>query len=327
MTFFVVLLAILLAGGLIAWWGDLFATRRLERSVVVDRLPRKYIAWLPAQHRRKLPLPVVLAFHAAFGTAEGFEEHTSLHLAKEAEHFIIVYPDGYKRTWNAGDCCGPAMRENINDRKFFLAILDDLESVADIDRRRIYGTGLSNGARFCYYLAGTMSNVIAAIAPMGGAVLTAYSPARPVPIFHVHGLEDKWAPYYGGESAWKHVPVHEPVEDGIEFWRSVAGALVESRGSLFGGRDDSSTYSDAAEGTKIVLCRIPGLGHHWPGTRLNDKYRQFLERFDLGPLGPPININDAVLRFFSAFALPELPAKRLRLPGRDALTAPEFGKP
>ena len=320
MIFFVVLLAILAAGCLIAWWSGLFATRRVERRLTVDHLTRRYIAWLPTVHKNKSPRPVVLAFHAGFGAPEGFEEHTALHHAKEAERFIIVYPEGYKRSWNAGDCCGPAMRENINDRKFVLAILDDLESFVAIDRRRIYATGFSNGARFCYFLAGTMADVITAIAPAGGAILTEYYPARPVPIFHIHGLDDKWAPYRGGVSVWKNVPLHEPIEKGIEFWRRVAGASTESRDSPFGGIGDCITYSGATDGTRVQLCRIPGLGHHWPGTHLNDEYRQFMSRFDLGPLGPPININDTILRFFDAFALPEPPAKLLRLPsaGRQA---------
>ena len=254
----------------------------------------------------------MLAFHAAFGSAEGFEENTALHEAKEAEHFIIVYPEGHKRTWNAGDCCGPAFREKIDDRKFLVSLLDDLGSVVPIDRRRIYVTGFSNGGRICYFLAGTMSDVVTAIAPMGTAVLTAHTPERPIPILHIHGLHDKWAPYYGGASAWKNMPYAEPTEKALEFWRNIAGTTNESRGSLFGGVDDCIIYSGAPDGTKIEVCRIPGLGHNWPGTRMNDKYRQFMTHFGLGPVGPPIDVRSTVLNFFLDYAIPAAPSKTLR---------------
>ena len=310
MTYVVLLLVVLAAGGIFVWWGGLFTTRRLERKLVVDNAPRKYIAWLPVARKRRSQLPVVLAFHAAFGSAEGFEENTALHEAKEAEHFIIVYPEGHKRTWNAGDCCGPAHREKINDRKFIQALLDDLASVVPIDRRRVYATGFSNGGRICYFLAGTMSEVITAIAPMGTAVLTDHVPVRPIPILHIHGLSDKWAPYYGGASAWKSMPVAEPTEKGLEFWRNLAGTSTESRGSLFDGNDDCITYAGAPDGTKIELCRIPGLGHNWPGTRMSDKYRQFMVHFGLGPVGPPIDVRDTVLRFFREFAIAGEPARK-----------------
>jgi poly(3-hydroxybutyrate) depolymerase len=39
---------------------------------------------------------------------------------------------------------------NIDDIKFVHAILDDLHLIANIDRRRIYATGFSNGAMFYY---------------------------------------------------------------------------------------------------------------------------------------------------------------------------------
>ncbi len=322
----VVLLALLAAGCLIAWWAGLFVKRRrLERRIKVDDRARKYIIWLPASRRKKSPLPVVLAFHAGFGSAKGFEDHTMLHEAEEAERFIIVYPDGYKRSWNAGDCCGPALEENIDDRKFVLALLDDLEAVFPIDRRRVYGTGFSNGGRLCYFLAGTMPDVIAAIAPAGTAVLTDCVPTRPVPIFHMHGLDDKWAPYNGGVSARRGVPFHQPVEKSLEFWRKLARTTSTSRDRLFGGAGDCITYSGAPDGTKIQLCRFADLGHHWPGTRLTAAYREFLKRHDLGPTGPPVDVNDTVLRFFRAFALPEQPVRRLRLPSRQQARAPASG--
>jgi polyhydroxybutyrate depolymerase len=303
----VVLLAVAAAALAQAYRARLFVARRLERHVTVGHLVRRYVVWLPPSRGKKSPLPVVLAFHPGYATPEGFEDNIALHAAGEARNFIIVYPEGYQRSWNAGTCCGAALRDKIDEKKFVHAILDDLESISPIDRCRVYATGHSNGARLCYFLACTMSEEIAAIAPVGGAAGAVVSPqadcrpTRPVAVFHLHGLEDKWAPYRGGPGLAPKVPSEAPVEAGIAFWRHLAGTCTEARQEMFGGLADCIIYSGAKDGTKIQLCRIAGLGHHWPGTRMRGGYQRMAAL--LGPL-PPISlddVNDAILQFLGAF--------------------------
>ena len=45
--------------------------------------------------------------------------------------------------WNAGGCCGDAMRSSIDDVGFTRALLDDLGHRAHFDRSRVYATGFS----------------------------------------------------------------------------------------------------------------------------------------------------------------------------------------
>lgn len=288
--------------------------RRVERRVAVDQLQRRYVAWLPAS--RGAALPVVLAFHPGYATPEGFEENIALHTAAAARDFVIVYPEGYQRSWNAGTCCGPALRDKIDEKKFVGAILDDLERLCRVDRRRVYATGHSNGARLCYFLACTMADEIAAIAPVGGAAGAVLAPqakcrpARPMPIFHLHGLLDQWAPYQGGPGRAPNVPSEAPVEAGIAFWVRRAGAGTETRQAMFDGLADCTIYSGGKDGTEIRLCRIPNLGHHWPGTRMVGGYRKMAAL--LGPTGAPISldeVNDSVLRFLGGFSTPATTAR------------------
>jgi len=305
-TLTLLLLALLGLAGFVAWSWGLFTSPRLEREVEVDGITRRYLAWMPRGRRKDIALPVVFAFHPGFSTPEGFETHSALHTARAASKFIVVYPQGHKKSWNAGTCCGPAMRDKIDEGHFVKAILNDLERITPIDRRRVYATGFSNGARLCYYLAGTMSEVFAAIAPVGGVVLTDWRPRRPMPIFHVHGLDDTFAPFGGGESAWKKVPPSGSVEAGIEFWRTVASAPHESHENILrNAAAECVEYSGGTDGTRIYLCKIAGLGHHWPNTHATQGYLRFAKYMELGPLGPKIDVNEPILDFLSAFELPE----------------------
>src|SRR5215471_4045453 len=146
----IILIVVVIAAAILAARSRRQVARRVERRVAVDHLQRRYVAWLPPQQAANAALPVVLAFHPGYATPEGFEENIALHSAAEADNFIVVYPEGYQRSWNAGTCCGPALRDKIDEKKFVHAILDDLETICRIDRRRVYATGHSNGARLCY---------------------------------------------------------------------------------------------------------------------------------------------------------------------------------
>jgi polyhydroxybutyrate depolymerase len=302
-------LAGLLAIGAVTGFWALFLRLRRQRRVIVGRLSRRYVLWLPRDYQKKQPLPFVLAFHPGFGTPRSFAKHVRMHRAPEAKNFGIAYPEGYGRSWNCGNFGGLALRDNIDDLAFVRAILDDIESVVAIDRRRIYAVGHSNGGRFCYYAACKMSEEIAAIATVGGTVQLPrgdWHPARPVSILHLHGMEDKWVPYKGGKSEWRKAPPMLPVEPSLDLWVKVANASIESHEVLFGGIAQCTVHSSPIDGTTVELCRIPGLGHHWPGTRMTWRYRRIAHLF--GPLGPPLDldqVNDTILKFLGAHSLPD----------------------
>ena len=51
---------------------------------------------------------------------------------------------------------------------FLGKVLDDLGSLVNADKKRVYACGMSNGAMMCYRLAAEMSDRIAAVAPVAG---------------------------------------------------------------------------------------------------------------------------------------------------------------
>jgi polyhydroxybutyrate depolymerase len=104
----------------------------------------------------------------------------------DAEGFLVVYPwqrtHGSILTWNAGNCCGSAQEENVDDVEFVRRLVDDLDGNANVDADRVFATGMSNGAILTYRLASeppTASPLLPVAGPMGppSAIPGAQSPS------------------------------------------------------------------------------------------------------------------------------------------------------
>ena len=279
---------------------------------------RSYIVHVPPASREGRPLPVILNFHGGGGNAEGQQKYSRMDTLADAEGFLAVYPDGTGRmsdrllTWNAGTCCAYSAANNVDDVGFTLALLADLEARQPVDRRRVYATGLSNGAMMAWRLAVEASDRIAAIAPVAGAkVLKAGGPARPVPVMHFHSVDDPRALYAGGLGPPFPMTTlrafHSAVEPTIRDWAATIGCPTDARVTAelqgqAGSREAGHTatrylWSPCREGAEVVLWKFTGTGHVWPGG-LPD----YLLRL-LGPSTALVDANLEMWRFFQRFTL------------------------
>ena len=177
------------------------------RTLQVDGRERSWLIHVPPKYDPQKRSPVVLIFHGGGSNAEQMIRFCGLNEKADQQGFIAVYPRGTGRferllTWNGGNCCGYAQSNKVDDVAFVRALLDDLATVANIDPKRVYATGMSNGAIMCYLLASELSDRIAAIAPVAGPMGTEMcSPKRPVPVIHFHGTDDQFAPFNGGKGS------------------------------------------------------------------------------------------------------------------------------
>jgi polyhydroxybutyrate depolymerase len=223
--------------------------------------------------------------------------------------FIAIYPNGTGRlkkilTWNGGNCCGYAMRNKVDDVAFVEALLDDLSKVVKVDARRVFATGISNGAIISYLLASELSQRIAAIAPIAGPMGTeSCSPNRPVPIIHFHGTNDTSAPYAGGVGKGLTRTEFYSVEHSINNWvKANACAGGPNSEELEDKHEDGTkiirkTWGNGKQGSEVVLITIQGGGHTWPGIQPRPKY--------LGISTKEISANDMMWGFFKKHPMPE----------------------
>jgi len=271
---------------------------------------RSYLAHVPPQ-AKAAALPVVVSLHGGGGNAEQHRRSTGMDAAADRDGYIAVYPNGSGRqrgrflTWNAGNCCGYAQAEGVDDVGFIAAVLDDLARRAAIDPLRIYVAGHSNGGMMAHRLGEALPERIAAIASVAGAHVPAAAGGRAMPVLQIHSADDPRAPYGGGLGPpfpFTDIRVpHPSVEATLSAWVARDGcdsvpADREAR-EADGHTARLLVYGNCRDGAEVALWRLTGTGHGWPGAA------PALERL-LGPTTRVIDANTEIWRFFSRFSLP-----------------------
>ncbi|MBN3041141.1 MAG: hypothetical protein JW867_08425 [Candidatus Omnitrophica bacterium] len=256
-----------------------------------DGIFRRYNVHVPKQYTRydkSRALPALLVFHGGGGNAQSSIEFFSLNEKADKEGFMVVYPEGTGKlirglamgSWNAGECCPPASDDKIDDVGFINGLINKLLDDFNIDPKRIYAAGHSNGALMVYRLACELPDKIAAIAACSAH--DAFPQCRPyhgVPVLHIHGTADSCAPYEGGECGgcfarflslsgiglrnvnWKC----SSVEDYVFFWKKL-NYCSDDQAVIYENKNARCiSYNDCLNESEVVLCTVEGMGHYWPG--------------------------------------------------------------
>ncbi len=278
------------------------------RAIVSDGMRRSYLLHIPPSYDPAKPTPVLLAFHGGGGNAKRMVSFSGLNEKSDQAGFIVVYPSGAGRlpsllTFNAGNCCGYAMHKKIDDVAFTRRILNELETLLNIDPKRIYATGMSNGGMMTYRLASELADRIAAIAPVAGTMgLTKIHAKRPVPIIHFHGTADENLPLGGGVGKGVSGTDFISVEYSIRAWVNANGCkeepIVEALPdkAADGTRVIRKVYAGGRQGSEVILILIEGGGHTWPGQNEHPK--------KLGISTRDISANDMMWDFFLKHPMP-----------------------
>lgn len=241
-----------------------------ELKVSVGGQDHDYILYVPQSAAGKTNVPVVLVLHGGGGWASQIRKMSKMDPVADQKGFLVAYPNGTRGmlgyTWNGGDCCGIAMNKGADDIALFRTLIDTLVTKYGADPKRIYATGISNGAIMSHRLACEMPDKIAAIAPIAGAVMVDCKPSRPVPVLFFHGTDDHGLPPAGGTNpkAGSRGPF-PPLSKSIETWRKIDGCPAEGKETFRKGNVLCTTYGPCNSGSEIEYCKINGGGHTWPG--------------------------------------------------------------
>jgi len=278
-------------------------TLRVEGTMTVDGLSRTYLLNLPPNYDESSGFSLVLALHGGGGKASQMEADYLLTEKANSAKFVIVYPEGVQsdgvlgaRTWNAGTCCDYAVEKNIDDVKFISLLIDELlKKYPKINAKKVYVTGMSNGAMMAYRLACELSNKIAAIAPVAGTLLTIQpcKPSRPVPILGIHSKLDEKVPMNGGTGIFGYY--FPPVQNGLNTWIANNGCSSTTK-TVTNFTNYSVTKWASCNNSSIEFYVTNDGGHSWPGG--------VKSRAAADDPSTAINANDLIWAFFQKYQLP-----------------------
>lgn len=272
---------------------------RQQGSLELDGSTRSYLLNLPPDYEEKVSFSLVIALHGGGGSAKQAEESYQLTRKSNAEHTIIVYPEGVQsdgvlklRTWNAGTCCQYAVEKQIDDVHFISKLIDELVSKYKINPKRVYVAGMSNGAMLAYRLACEIPEKIAAIATVSGTLekIEPCTSTLQVPILHLHSELDNHVPFRGGKGIRGYY--FHSVDYGLRIWAKLNACSMLP---IVTEKENYTLKQWKDEKGKVVMeyYLTKDGGHSWPGST---KVRMIADEPSRA-----IHANDLIWAFFNRF--------------------------
>jgi polyhydroxybutyrate depolymerase len=253
----------------------------------------------PSTIDRDDPTSLVVVLHGGFGTGAQARASLGWDAEADAERFVVAYPDGIDRSWNAGTCCGRAQRDHVDDVRFLGAVIDRVTKAEGVNPDLVYVTGISNGGMMAYRLACELPGKVAAIGPVAATMTVACDDPAPTPtsILHIHGLDDRNVPFAGGVGTKGVEKDARPsVPSVIERWRAIDQCASAPPPST-NGPVTTATSGMCANGAEVILVTIAGAGHQWPGS--SPPNTAATRALDLDPPSDALNATTTLWQFFS----------------------------
>ena len=236
--------------------------------------------------------PLLFSLHGYTSRAIWNLGYTGFQSIADTEKFIVIYPQGTilsttgETHWNVG---GWTVGSTTDDVDYLSSLIDWAYSEYEIDRNRVYSTGMSNGGFMSYHLACNLSSKIAAIASVTGSMTpqtyNGCSPSHPTAILQIHGTMDGVVPYYGNS-------ISRAIPTVMEYWDEYNGCGLEILNNIPDINNDGDggllyEYKNCLNNIESRLYLMTNMGHEWPTNNGNNDIIAaneiwfFLKQFDI----------------------------------------------
>lgn len=246
---------------------------------------RPYELFTPSSYTEGTPMPLVLLLHGYGASGAIQEAYFQVQPLAEERGFLFVSADGTKNLrgdqfWNATDACCGFGTSDVDDVAYLTAIIDQVSADRDVDPKRIYLMGHSNGGFMSYRMACDLSDRVAAIASLAGATFddpAKCTPDEPVSVLQVHGTADGTIAYDGGTipvvgtsfpGARTSVTTWAGY-DGCDSTLQPDGTTLDLEPNLAGEETTVEEFGGCPDGVAVQLWSLEG-GAHIPGIAFPD---------------------------------------------------------
>lgn len=265
-----------------------------EKAALPDAGPlggnRPVTPYVPASYDPSVPTPLVIVLHG-YGASGALQELLFQFKSRAEKYgFIYLLPDGTvdstnKRFWNATDACCNFDNTGVDDSAYIEGLIDEARSIYNIDAKRVFLVGHSNGAFMAYRMACDHADTIAAAVSLAGAMYSDVSkcnPSGPVSILQIHGSDDQTVLYDGGSvsGAASYPGAKTSVADWATFdgcaTTPKSGTSLDLTDAQPGAETTVETYDGCQSGTVAALWTMQGEGHI---PAINDTWRDDVIEF------------------------------------------------
>ena len=234
---------------------------------------RSFSVFVPSNYSSATPAPLVIALSGYNESGADFERYLKLTPLAQSSGFLYVHPDGSKdlhgiRFWNGTPECCDFQNPKVDDAKYIMSIISQVEAKYSVDLNRIYIIGHSNGGFLANNLACNYSDQIAAVVNMAGGSFTNASsckPSSPISVLELWGTADE-------TYTINHI-LGKPIPGALKIFSAWGAAnhcdaitqtlaqKLDLDAKILGAETAVVQYQNCPAGTSIDFWRISGAGH------------------------------------------------------------------
>ncbi|OGF50273.1 MAG: hypothetical protein A2044_05455 [Candidatus Firestonebacteria bacterium GWA2_43_8] len=300
----------ILAGILVVACLNIYAKNDDTGSIIHGNLTRTFRVHNPKSKDIEKKFPLVIVLHGGGGTGLDMVKLTKgkFNELADKDGFIAVYPDGFRKTWNDGRPNAEEMKiqKTEDDVSFMSLLIDYFIKEYNVDGKRVYVTGISNGSTMASRLACELSEKITAVACVSGSIPKGVTwlsaPKKGISVIMLNGKSDTAVPWNGGNGVLLGKTLGErlSVQSAADFWINNNKCPLNTSISTAepdldpndGTTVKKTVYGGGRDGSEVALYEINNGGHTWPGG-----VQYMPERF-VGKTSRDINACEVIWEFF-----------------------------
>jgi polyhydroxybutyrate depolymerase len=238
------------------------------------------------------PTPLLLMLHGYGSSGRHHERYLGLDRLVDERGVLVASPDGTAdpggdRFWNTGsDACCNFHRSDVDDVKYLRGLIAEIRAAWNVDPRRIYVLGHSNGGFMAHRLGCELSKELAAVVSIAGST-PLVSCKTPMSVLQIHGDRDYAVRYDGGvDILGKGGGAYVGAEESASRWAGddkckltrTTSAPLDLVSTLPGAETMVARYDGCPPGLDVTLWTMQG-GLHVPafGPQFPDLVWRWLE--------------------------------------------------
>jgi len=237
--------------------------------LIISGVTRNYLLHVPSNFQKNTGA-LVIVLHGSGSNGLGMETRTGFSTLADQAGFAVAYPDGLLQASTGQTDWAYFFNDFTDDVGFFRQFINALQASVGPDPRRIYVTGHSAGGFMSHRLGVQLSDLIAAIGVVEGAIssngdpLTVPSAVGPVSVLILHGDQDKTVLYCGSR-------VDASQEQSFNYWTETSADSCSSLDTLLPLCDAQGNISAVVEkdatscsgNTEVKFYKLIGGEHTW----------------------------------------------------------------